>query len=40
MYKSFKFRVYPNKLQTELLNKSFRSSRFIYNHYLSNYNKL
>ncbi|MBQ8219027.1 MAG: helix-turn-helix domain-containing protein [Bacilli bacterium] len=21
MYKSFKFRVYPNKLQTELLNR-------------------
>ena len=36
MYKSFKIRVYPNKLQIELLNKSFGCSRFIYNHYLSN----
>ena len=36
MYKSFKFRVYPNKLQIELLNRSFGCSRFIYNHYLSN----
>ena len=36
MYKSFKFRLYPNKEQTQLLNKSFGSSRFIYNYYLSN----
>ena len=36
MYKSFKFRLYPNKEQWELLNKSFGSSRFIYNYYLSN----
>ena len=35
MYKSFKFRIYPNKEQLELLNKSFGCSRFIYNHYLS-----
>ena len=36
MYKSFKFRLYPNKLQLELINKSFGCSGFIYNHYLSN----
>ena len=36
MYKSFKFRLYPNKLQLELINKSFGCSRFIYNYYLSN----
>ncbi|MBQ8218917.1 MAG: transposase [Bacilli bacterium] len=36
MYKSFKFRVYPNKLQIELLNRSFGCSRFVYNYYLSN----
>jgi len=36
MYKSFKFRLYPNKEQKELLNKSFGCSRFIYNYYLSN----
>ena len=35
MYKSFKFRLYPNKEQKELLNKSFCCSRFIYNYYLS-----
>ena len=36
MYKSFKFRIYPNKEQTVLLNKSFGCTRFIYNYYLSN----
>ena len=36
MYKSFKFRLYPNELQLELINKSFGCSRFIYNYYLSN----
>ena len=36
MYKTFKFRLYPNKKQETLLNKSFGCSRFIYNLYLSN----
>lgn len=36
MYRSFKFRLYPNKEQMQLLNKSFGCSRFIYNYYLSN----
>ena len=36
MYKSFKFRIYPNEEQTVLLNKSFGCTRFIYNYYLSN----
>lgn len=31
MYKSYKFRLYPNNEQKELLNKNFGSSRFIYN---------
>ena len=35
MFKSFKFRLYPNKEQIQLLNKSFGCTRFIYNHYLS-----
>ena len=35
MYKSFKFRIYPNDKQLELLNKSFGCNRFIYNYYLS-----
>ena len=36
MYKSYKFRLYPDKKQEILLNKSFGCSRFVYNHYLSN----
>ena len=36
MYKSYKFRLYPDKEQEILLNKSLGSSRFVYNHYLSN----
>jgi len=36
VYKSFKFRLYPDNKQKELLNKSFGCSRFIYNYYLSN----
>ena len=39
MYKSFKFRIYPNKEQTVLLNKSFGCTRFIYNYYLSRIKK-
>ena len=35
MYKSYKFRIYPNKEQSELLNKSFGCTRFVYNYYLS-----
>ena len=36
MYKAYKFRLYPNKEQKELINKSFGSCRFVYNYYLSN----
>ena len=35
MYKAFKFRIYPNKEQAILINKTFGSSRFIYNYYLT-----
>ena len=35
MYKSFKFRLYPNKKQIEIINKIFGNIRFIYNYYLS-----
>lgn len=35
MYKAYKFRLYPNNNQKELLNKSFGCCRFIYNHYLN-----
>ncbi|MFM9414154.1 IS200/IS605 family element RNA-guided endonuclease TnpB [Peptococcus simiae] len=34
MLKSLKIRIYPNKQQEELLNKTFGCVRFIYNHYL------
>ena len=35
MYKAYKFRLYPNNNQRELINKTFGCSRLIYNHYLS-----
>ena len=35
MYKTFKFRMNPSKEQTILINKTFGSSRFIYNYYLA-----
>ena len=35
MYISFKFKLYSNNEQLELLNKSFGCSRFVYNYYLS-----
>ena len=34
MYKAYKFRFYPNKNQIELINKTFGSSRYVYNYYL------
>ena len=34
MLKAFKYRIYPNKEQRELLAKTFGSCRFVYNHYL------
>ncbi len=34
MEKAFKFRIYPNKEQELLLNKSFGSARLVYNHFL------
>ncbi len=35
MLKAFKFRLYPNKLQAELINKHLGSNRFVYNHFLA-----
>ena len=34
MNKSFKVRIYPNKEQQVLLEKTFGASRFVYNHFL------
>ena len=35
MEKAFKYRIYPNKKQQELIQKTFGCSRFVYNYYLS-----
>ena len=31
----YKFRIYPNKTQQELINKTFGCARFVYNHFLA-----
>jgi putative transposase len=33
--RAYKFRIYPNKTQKQLLAKTFGCARFIYNHYLA-----
>jgi putative transposase len=33
--KGYKFRIYPKKRQEELMQKTFGSGRFVYNHYLA-----
>lgn len=35
MEKAYKYRIYPNKRQKELLAKTFGCTRFVYNHYLA-----
>ena len=35
MEKAFKYRIYPNKKQKELINKTFGCCRFVYNTYLA-----
>ena len=35
MEKAYKYRIYPNKKQEELINKTFGCTRFVYNRYLS-----
>lgn len=40
MYKSIKLRIYPNREQEELINKTFGCSRFVYNYYLDKKIKL
>ena len=35
MYKTYRFRMYPNQHQIEIINKTFGCYRFIYNHFLS-----
>lgn len=35
MLKAFKYRIYPDKVQTAILSKTFGCSRYVFNHYLS-----
>lgn len=35
MEKAYKYRIYPNKKQKELIAKTFGCCRFVYNHYLA-----
>ncbi|MBQ9319026.1 MAG: helix-turn-helix domain-containing protein, partial [Bacilli bacterium] len=34
MNKAYKFRLYPNQMQKELINQTFGSTRLVYNYYL------
>jgi len=34
IHKAYKYRIYPNKEQIEILNQHFGCVRFVYNHYL------
>lgn len=38
-HKAYKFRIYPNKEQEILINKTIGSSRFVFNHFLSLWNE-
>lgn len=40
MEKAFKYRIYPNKTQKELIQKTFGCVRFVYNYYLNKKIKL
>ena len=39
MEKSFKYRIYPNKIQEELILKTFGCARFVYNYFLEEHRK-
>ena len=34
-YKAYKLRIHPTDLQRELIEKAFRSTRYIYNNFLA-----
>ncbi|MBB6175212.1 putative transposase [Anoxybacillus tengchongensis] len=38
VHKAYKFRMYPNKKQEVLINKTFGCSRFVFNHFLVRWN--
>ena len=35
MYKAYKFRIYPNREQKIMIDKTFGCTRFIFNNFLS-----
>ncbi|MFE1626432.1 helix-turn-helix domain-containing protein, partial [Brevibacillus reuszeri] len=35
MHRAYKFRLYPNKEQTTLINKTIGCTRFVFNHFLA-----
>lgn len=39
IHKAYKFRLYPNKEQSILINKTIGCSRFVYNHFLNQWNE-
>lgn len=39
IHKAYKFRLYPNKEQAILINKTIGCSRFVYNHFLNQWNE-
>ena len=39
IYKGFKFRLYPNNMQSKKINKNFGYNRFVYNYYLTKITK-
>ena len=39
MYKAYKFRLYPNRIQKVLINKMFGYTLFVYNYYLEKMKK-
>ena len=38
-HKAFRFRIYPSKEQTVLIDKMFGCSRFVFNHFLAKWNQ-
>lgn len=40
MERAYKFRIYPNKTQEQLIIKTFGCARFVYNHFLNRRNEL
>ncbi|QXM07003.1 helix-turn-helix domain-containing protein [Crassaminicella indica] len=38
--KAYKFRIYPNKNQIEIIEKTFGCSRFVYNYFLNQRNEV